>query len=88
MDTYTFSDSVIGMTWVLVGIFVLLVVQLLISIHLFEDYGKRGVEEDPAWECGFCLTRIYSNSVEGMFEGIRIHKEIMGCPDRENNLSS
>ena len=85
MDTSTYSDRVKGMTWVLVGIFGVLLGQLWMSWHTLHAYDTEEVEEEPAWECGICGARIYSTTIEGMLEGLRIHEEVIYCPGDEDD---
>ena len=69
------------MTWVLIGILAVLTGQLWVSFHTLYGYDIEEVEEDPAWECKVCQTRVWSTSIEGVLEGIRIHQEMGLCPE-------
>ena len=42
-------------------------------------------DEESAWTCEHCGTEIYSTSLEGFVEGLRIHATAIYCPGDDDD---
>ena len=65
-------------------------VGVLVVVELVSLYINRPVaaEDNEHWTCEYCGTEIYSNTIEGFVEGLRIHEVAIYCPGDEDDFES